>query len=183
MAVAVTSGVAALQRRGLSEVRVQKVMTAIGGCTEALFLLLLTAARSPWQFVSAWCGVIVGHCCHDHGFESNKSTSVRCANSAPAPSYSSYGPGLNQLLMDVWQGGPDAAIIESVMNPIANVPGLVGPLLATFFLRRFGSRMPLFALAALCQASAAAVFCRWASDRPARDIVTAQQQRAARRDE
>ena len=78
MAVAVTSGVAALQRRGLSEVRVQKVMTAIGGCTEALFLLLLTAARSPWQFVSAWCGVIVGHCCHDHGFESNKSTSVRC---------------------------------------------------------------------------------------------------------
>ena len=78
--------------------------------------------------------------------------------------------------MYVWQGGPDAAIIESVMNPIANVPGLVGPLLATFFLRRFGSRMPLFALAALCQASAAAVFCRWASDRPARDIVTAQQQ-------
>ena len=78
MAVAVTSGVAALQRRGLSEVRVQKVMTAIGGCTDALFLLLLTAARSPWQFVSAWCGVIVGHCCHDHGFESNKSTSVRC---------------------------------------------------------------------------------------------------------
>ena len=80
-------------------------------------------------------------------------------------------------------GGPDAAIIESVMNPIANVPGLVGPLLATFFLRRFGSRMPLFALAALCQASAAAVFCRWASDRPARDIVTAQQRQAARRDE
>ena len=83
MAVAVTSGVAALQRRGLSEVRVQKVMTAIGGCTEALFLLLLTAARSPWQFVSAWCGVIVGHCCHDHGFESNKSTSVRSAPAQP----------------------------------------------------------------------------------------------------
>ena len=48
-------------------------------------------------------------------------------------------------------GGPDAAIIESVMNPIANLPGLVGPLLATFFLRRFGSRMPLFTLAAACQ--------------------------------
>lgn len=74
VAVAVTSGVAALQRGGLSEVKVQKVMTAIGGCTEAAFLLLLTKAHTPWQFVSSWCGVILGHCCHDHGFESNKST-------------------------------------------------------------------------------------------------------------
>jgi hypothetical protein len=86
VAIAVTSGIASLHQRGLSEVRVQKVATAVGGATEAVFLLLLTAARTPWQFVSAWCGVIVGHCCHDHGFESNKSTS----------------------------GGPDAAIIESV---------------------------------------------------------------------
>ena len=118
--------------------------------------------------MSCWCGVIIGHCCHDHGFESNKSTS----------------------------GGPDAAIIESVNNPIANIPGLVGaisltplqtvtnalwltfvaecgagPLLAGFFLRRFGSRMPLFGVAALCQMSAAVVFWRWAAAEPARDIV------------
>jgi len=136
-----------------------------------VFLLLLTLARSPSSFVSCWCGVIIGHCCHDHGFESNKSTS----------------------------GGPDAAIIESVNNPIANIPGLVGaisltplspmrfgsllspnlagPLLAGFFLRRFGSRMPLFGVAALCQMSAAAVFWRWAAAEPARDIVAGRKAR------
>ncbi len=143
MAVLVTSGVAALHKRGLREVHVQKVATGVGGAIEAVFLLLLTGARTPWQFVSAWCGVIVGHCCHDHGFESNKSTS----------------------------GGPDAAIIESVMNPIANIPGLVGPLLATFFLRCFGSRMPLFTLAAACQAGGALIFCKYAVDKPARDLL------------
>lgn len=146
MAILVTSAVTVLHKRGLSEVRIQKVATGVGGAVEAVFLLLLTAARTPRQFVSAWCGVIVGHCFHDHGFESNKSTS----------------------------GGPDAAIIESVMNPIANIPGLVGPLLATFFLNRFGSRMPLFTLAAACQAGAALVFCKYAVHKPARDLLSMQ---------
>ena len=151
-AILVTSAVAAVHKRGLSEVRVQKIATGVGGATEAVFLLLLTAARTPWQFVSAWCGVIIGHCCHDHGYESNKSTS----------------------------GGPDAAIIESVVNPIANFPGLIGPLLATFFLRRFGSRMPLFTLAAACQAGAAVLFCKYAADKPARDVLSLQHSREAR---
>lgn len=152
-AILVTSVVAALHKRGLSEVRVQKIATGVGGATEAVFLLLLTAARTPWQFVSAWCGVIVGHCCHDHGYESNKSTS----------------------------GGPDAAIIESVVNPIANFPGLIGPLLATFFLRRFGSRMPVFTLAAACQAGAAVLFCKYAADKPAREILSMQHSGEARK--
>eukprot|EP01052_Picozoa_sp_SAG31_P036486 SAG31_NODE_4561_length_3136_cov_4.102733_2_plen_192_part_00 len=146
-ALVVTWGVGALHRCRLPEISVQKIMTGVGGAIEAVFLLLLTAARTPTQFVAAWCGVMIGHCCHDHGFESNKSTS----------------------------GGPDAAIIESVMNPIANIPGLVGPLIAGFFLRRFGSRMPLFKVAALCQASAAVVFWRWAAAKPARDLVVSHQ--------
>jgi hypothetical protein len=49
--VAVTFSVGFLHRRGLSELRVQKVMTAVGGAIEAVFLLLLMAARSPVQFV------------------------------------------------------------------------------------------------------------------------------------
>ena len=49
-------------------------MSAGGGIVEAFFLFGLANARAPGAAVLAWCGVVVGHCMHDHGYDSNKSS-------------------------------------------------------------------------------------------------------------
>jgi hypothetical protein len=143
----------ALHRRGVSALRLQKCMTGTGGVIGSACALLLIMSRSPSGMVACWCGVVLGHCFHDHGYDSNKST----------------------------VGGEDAAVIESVCNPVANVPGLMSPVLASFFLHRAGTRMPLFAVAAVLQLSGSAIFCQWASGEIARVTVARRNARSNQR--
>lgn len=68
-------------------------------------------------------------------------------------------------------GGPDTAVIFSVANTVANMSGVVIPIVANVFRRRTGSYAPLFAVCAAMEAAGGLLFCKLASVSPARDAL------------
>ena len=68
-------------------------------------------------------------------------------------------------------GGPDTGVVSAVGNTLANVPGMVGPMIAVWLLRTTGSWMPLFTGTAVCQLCAAALFHVCATTESARDVL------------
>lgn len=133
-----------LSARGHSLATVQKLFTGFGAVLEFVFLTAFAVAKRPMQATVAYCCVVVGHLLHGSGFYTN--------------------------FQDV--GGKDSAILWAVSNPLANIPGLVAPILSTFWTRRLGSfQFPLFFTAALMQLSAGVLFVRFASATPARDTI------------
>eukprot|EP01046_Picozoa_sp_COSAG06_P073570 COSAG06_NODE_22066_length_735_cov_0.825472_1_plen_53_part_10 len=47
-----------------------------------------------------------------------------------------YGPNYLEV------GGPDTGVVSAVGNTLANVPGMVGPVVAVWLLRKTGSWLP-----------------------------------------
>ena len=70
-------------------------------------------------------------------------------------------------------GGPDTAILFSVANTVANMSGIVIPMIANVFQRRTGSYAPLFVLCAAMEAVGGLLFCKLASVTAARDTLIA----------
>ena len=71
-------------------------------------------------------------------------------------------------------GGPDTAVLFSVANTVANMSGVVIPVLANTFFRRTGSYAPLFFTCAAMEAVGGVLFCKLASVQVARDtLITA----------
>ena len=126
--------------------RLQKLFTGAGALVEFVFLTAFGLARRPAQATAAYCCVVIGHLLHGSGFYTN--------------------------FQDV--GGRDSALLWAISNPLANIPGLVAPIVSAFWARRLGSfQFPLFFTAALMQLSAGFFFVRFASATPAREILDA----------
>lgn len=148
-AFVVASIEAALHRRKVPLLRIQKAMTVAAVSLEVAFLSLFAAVqllpswRSPVAATVACCGVMAGHVCHGSGV------------------YTNY--------QDV--GGDDSSIIVSVCNPLANIAGVAVPAGAAYVARTRGLVAPYFLLAAFGQAVAGLQFCVFASVRPARETV------------
>ena len=124
----------------------QKLFTGAGALVEFVFLTAFGLARRPTQATAAYCCVVIGHLLHGSGFYTN--------------------------FQDV--GGRDSALLWAISNPLANIPGLVAPIVSAFWTRRLGSfQFPLFFTAALMQLSAGFFFMRFASATPAREILDA----------
>ena len=68
-------------------------------------------------------------------------------------------------------GGPDTAVLFSVANTVANMSGVVIPMIANMFRRRTGSYASLFVLCAAMEAVGGLLFCKLASVTAARDNV------------
>ena len=132
--------------RGLSSLRIQKVMSWAGGVVEAVFFVWFGRCRTSFSATVAWCGVVIGHLLHGSGF------------------YTNYE--------DI--GGPDAAILWACDNTLASLPGFVSPMIAAAIFRRTGSYTGLFDLSAAMQISLALFFGACASTTPARELLAAQ---------
>lgn len=109
---------------------------------------LVPALRSPTLATLACSGVTLGHLIHWSGF------------------YQNYH--------DV--GGPDTAILFSVANTVANLSGVVIPVVANAFRKRSGSYAPLFLLCAAMEAAGGVVFCRLSSTDVAREMLLTRRQ-------
>jgi ACS family sodium-dependent inorganic phosphate cotransporter len=142
---------AVLLQRGLTPLRIQKMMTISGAVVQALSLVWFGRCRRAVPAVLAWCGVTVGHLLHGSGFFTNYE--------------------------DV--GGPDSAILWSVGNPLASLPGYVAPLLAAAIRSATGRYNHLFNLAASLQLSVAVFFGCCGSTTPARQLLAMQRQKSA----
>ena len=75
-------------------------------------------------------------------------------------------------------GGPDTAVLFSVANTVANMSGVVIPVVANAFRRRTGSYASLFVLCAAMEAVGGLLFCKLASVTVARDTLVASRDRA-----
>ena len=76
-----------------------------------------------------------------------------------------YGPNYLEV------GGPDTGVVSAVGNTLANVPGMVGPVVAVWLLKKTGSWMPLFTATAGIQVVAGLLFQMCGTTESARDIL------------
>jgi ACS family sodium-dependent inorganic phosphate cotransporter len=137
-----------LVSRKVGELAIRKGASTLAAATQAVSIVLFGLARTPFAAMLAYCGVVGGGCLHNSGY---------------APNY-----------LEV--GGPDTGVVSAVGNTLANVPGMLGPIVAVWAVKDMGNRaswMPLFAATAGIQAVAAAFFQLCASTRPARDTLAA----------
>ena len=114
------------------------ISPGVGALVEAVSLVSFGRCREAMRATICWCGVTVGHLLHGSGFFTNYE--------------------------DV--GGPDSAILWSVGNPLASVPGLIAPMLAASIKATTGKYNALFYLVAILQVSVGAVFAAFASVTP-----------------
>ena len=138
------AGIEALMlKSGMTQLRIQKLMTTLGSIIEAVSLVAFGKCRTPVPATIAWCGVVVGHLLHGSGFFTNYE--------------------------DV--GGPDSAILWSVGNPLASLPGYLSPMIAAAIKAATGKYDMLFNIAAVGQLSIAVFFGLCGSCVPARNIL------------
>lgn len=135
-----------LVSRGVGELAIRKGASTLAAISQAASIVMFGLARTPLSAMLAYCGVVGGGCLHNSGY---------------APNY-----------LEV--GGPDTGVVSAVGNTLANVPGMLGPIVAVWAVKEMSNRaswMPLFFATAGIQVVAGSFFQLCASIRPARDSL------------
>lgn len=137
-----------LVSRGVGELAIRKGASTLAAASQSVSIVLFGLARTPLAAMLAYCGVVGGGCLHNSG----------------------YGPNYLEV------GGPDTGVVSAVGNTLANVPGMLGPIVAVWAVKEMSDRaswMPFFVATAGIQVVAGAFFQLCASIRPARDMLVA----------
>lgn len=84
---------------------------------------------------------------------------------------SGYGPNYLEV------GGPDTGVVSAVGNTLANVPGMIGPVIAVAVKNKTGSFLPYFGVTAALHVLAGLFFQACGTTESARDILARRDQR------
>eukprot|EP01050_Picozoa_sp_SAG11_P002073 SAG11_NODE_100_length_16863_cov_12.374911_15_plen_511_part_00 len=140
-----------LRAAGMPLLKIRRRFTLWGSILQALSCLIFTRMRTPALAMLANTGVHVGMCLHSSGWSAN--------------------------YLEV--GGKDTALMYSVGNALASIPGLMLPPLGFWLLRRTNSWLPLFGFSAGCTMLAGLWFNASASLTTGRELLAQKRERAA----
>ena len=118
-------------------------MTGVGCLLEAAFLIVYGLACTPAQAAAVFGAIDIAAQLHGSG------------------GWTSF--------MEI--GGPDAAVINSVSNSVANGFGFIVPHMGLYMRRATGSWLPHLVFGAVLKALSGLYFMRCASDRTARELL------------